>query len=44
MDLRCALMTQSRSGFKVTGPMGDQLRVCPDHRVGFSARAVMYSE
>ena len=44
MDLTCALMTQSRSGFRVTGPTGDQLRVGPDHRAGFSARDVMYSE
>ena len=43
MDLTCALITQSRSGFKVTGPMGDQSRVGPDHRAGFNARAVVYS-
>ena len=37
-----ALMTQSRSGLSVTGPMGSQLRVFPDQRAGFKARACRY--
>lgn len=37
-----ALMTQSRSGLSVTAPMGAQLRVLPDHRAGFRARACRY--
>jgi hypothetical protein len=37
-----ALMTQLRSGLSVTAPMGAQLRVLPDHRAGFSARACRY--
>ena len=39
----CALMTESRSGLRVTGPMGSQLRVLPDHRAGFKSRARRYS-
>ena len=38
-----ALMTQSRSGFSVTAPTGDQLRVSPDQRAGFFSRACKYS-
>jgi len=37
-----ALMTQSRSGLSVTAPMGAQLRVLPDQRAGFRARACRY--
>ena len=40
--LVCGFMTESRSGFKVTAPMGDQLRVVPDQRAGFSAWACRY--
>jgi hypothetical protein len=35
-------MTLSRSGLRVTGPVGDQLRVLPDQRAGLSARAWVY--
>ncbi len=38
-----ALTTASRSGLSVTASMGCQLRVCSDHRRGFSARARVYS-
>ena len=39
----CAVMTESRSGFRVTGPIGDQLRVLPDQRAGLKSRARRYS-
>jgi hypothetical protein len=34
-----AATTESRSGLRVTGPMGVQSRVFPDHRAGLRARA-----
>jgi len=37
------LTTTSRSGFKATAPIGSQLRVWLDQRVGLRARAWMYS-
>ena len=35
----CASTTASRSGFKVTAPIGAQLRVARDQRAGLRARA-----
>jgi hypothetical protein len=36
-------MTESRSGLRVTEPIGDQLRVLPDQRAGFCFRARGYT-
>ena len=33
--------TESRSGLRVTGPIGVQSRVVPDHRAGLRSRALM---
>ena len=41
LPAECVLMMQSRSGLSVTSPMGDQLRVLPDQRAGFSSRALL---
>jgi hypothetical protein len=41
--VECAATTESRSGLRVTGPMGDQSRVAPDHRAGLRSRAWTYS-
>ena len=38
-----AATTESRSGLRVTGPMGVQSRVGPDHRAGLRWRASRYS-
>ena len=35
--------TESRSGLRVTAPMGDQSRVAPDQRAGLRWRAGRYS-
>jgi hypothetical protein len=35
------LVIESRSGLSVTTPMGDQLRVLPDQRAGWSSRQRM---
>ena len=40
---KCAAMTASRSGLRVTAPMGDQSRVVPDQRAGLRALASVYS-
>jgi hypothetical protein len=37
--VECALTMQSRSGLSVTAPTGDQSRVSPDQRAGWSSRA-----
>lgn len=45
--LRSAFMwsatTESRSGLRVTAPIGDQSRVVPDQRAGLRSRALRYS-
>ena len=38
----CVLVIESRSGLSVTTPMGDQLRVLPDQRAGWSSRQRVY--
>lgn len=43
MVFKCSVTTESRSGLSVTGPMGDQLRVWPDHRAGLRSRAFVYN-
>lgn len=40
--LSCLRMTASRSGLRVTAPIGDQSRVRPDQRAGFRSRAWRY--
>jgi len=42
-DSECVLTTESRSGFRVTAPMGVQFRVVPDQRRGFRSRALRYT-
>ena len=39
----CALTMELRSGLRVTAPMGDQLRVLPDHLTEFYPFAWLYS-
>ena len=41
--VECAATTESRSGLRVTGPVGVQARVAPDHRAGLRSRALRYS-
>jgi conjugal transfer pilus assembly protein TraF len=41
--VECAVMTESRSGLRVTGPVGVQSRVAPDQRAGLRSRALRYS-
>ncbi len=40
MLAECVLMTTSRSGLRVTAPIGDQFRVAPDQRAGLRSRAL----
>lgn len=39
----CVWTMESRSGFRVTAPIGAQLRVVPDQRCGLRARAWRYT-
>ncbi len=41
--VECAATTESRSGLRVTGPVGVQSRVAPDQRAGLRSRAWRYS-
>ena len=41
--VECAATTESRSGLRVTGPVGVQSRVAPDQRAGLRSRALRYS-
>ena len=41
--VECAATTESRSGLRVTAPVGVQSRVRPDHRAGLRSRALRYS-
>ena len=41
--VECAAITESRSGLRVTGPVGVQSRVGPDQRAGLRSRALRYS-
>jgi type III restriction enzyme len=41
--VECAATSESRSGLRVTGPVGVQSRVAPDQRAGLRSRALRYS-
>ena len=43
IESECVVTMHSRSGLRVTGPTGAQLRVRPDHRAGWRSNIPTFS-